>query len=85
MLATYRDSLRELNQGDLGLLEMRLETRLTVLAEKLETSLVKKKSDLEITSINNHLETVKWMFAFFAANVVWTVTVAVLLAGALRR
>ena len=73
MLATYRDSLRELNQGDLGLLETRLETRLIKLEVKLQE-----------TVRDAHWETVKWMFTFFGALVLWSVTLAVL-ATATRR
>jgi sulfur relay (sulfurtransferase) DsrC/TusE family protein len=74
MFATYRDSLRELNQGDLGLLETRFRTMLVEHEVKLQSSLSDKHWDL-----------VKWMFTFFGAYVVWTATLVVIIAAAIRR
>ena len=74
MFATYRDSLRELNQGDLGLLETRFRTMLIEHEGKLQSSLSEKHWDL-----------VKWMFTFFGAFVVWTATLVVIIAAAIRR
>ena len=74
MFATYRDSLRELNQGELGLLETRFRTMLVEHEVKLQSSLSDKHWDL-----------VKWMLTFFGAYVVWTATLVVIIAAAIRR
>jgi hypothetical protein len=74
MFATDRDSLRELNPSDLGLLERRFRTMLVEHEVKLQSSLSDKHWDL-----------VKWMFTFFGVYVVWTVTVLVIIVAAIRR
>lgn len=96
MFATYRDSLRELNQSDLALLETRLRTRLIELEGKLESSLSKKHWelesslskkhwDMEFSLIKKNWDMVQWMFLFFGAYVVATTVLVFILAGIARR
>ena len=92
MLATYRDSLRELNQGDLAILETRFRTRLIELEGKLESSFSKKTLEvqqlqwkLESSLSKKNWDLVEWMLIFFAGYVVVTTTLVFILAGLVRR
>ena len=85
MFATYRDSLRELNQGELGLLETRFRTMVNELEGKVESSISKKQWDMELSLIKRNWDMVEWMFIFFGAYVVATTVLVFILAGIARR